>query len=128
MSLTLTREQGDLREAVAELMGKRSAEAEVRRLMAWFNEKFFEEASGPLVTSFGRLFSPTRTSLPRSNCTASVSPVSNSIIIGLSTSISRLTGVSPGMRSSTGGNAFSGSVSCMDAASAKFSIHSREKL
>src|SRR3954451_23921108 len=23
---------------------------EVRRLMAWFNEKFFEEASGPLVT------------------------------------------------------------------------------
>ena len=34
MSLTLTREQGDLREAVAELMGKRSAEAEVRRLMA----------------------------------------------------------------------------------------------
>jgi acyl-CoA dehydrogenase len=34
VSLTLTREQGDLREAVAELMGKRSAEAEVRRLMA----------------------------------------------------------------------------------------------
>ena len=28
-------------------MGER---IEVRRLMAWFNEKFFEEASGPLVT------------------------------------------------------------------------------
>src|ERR1700745_1051414 len=28
-------------------MGKR---IEVRRLMAWFNDKFFEEASGPLVT------------------------------------------------------------------------------
>ena len=28
-------------------MGER---VEVRRLMAWFNEKFFEEASGPLVT------------------------------------------------------------------------------
>ena len=27
-----------------------SARIEVRRLMAWFNEKFFEEASGPLVT------------------------------------------------------------------------------
>ena len=28
-------------------MGER---IEVRRLMAWFNEKFFEEASNPLVT------------------------------------------------------------------------------
>ena len=27
-----------------------SERIEVRRLMAWFNEKFFEEASGPLVT------------------------------------------------------------------------------
>src|ERR1043165_8540351 len=28
----------------------RGERVEVRRLMAWFNEKFFEEASGPLVT------------------------------------------------------------------------------
>src|SRR5262249_24332858 len=33
------------------LMPQSSAErVEVRRLMAWFNEKFFEEASNPLVT------------------------------------------------------------------------------
>lgn len=33
------------------LLPTRMAERiEVRRLMAWFNEKFFEEASGPLVT------------------------------------------------------------------------------
>ena len=30
-----------------DIMGER---IEVRRLMAWFNEKFFEEASNPLVT------------------------------------------------------------------------------
>lgn len=34
MSLALTREQSDLRDAVAELLSKRSPEAEVRRLMA----------------------------------------------------------------------------------------------
>ncbi len=34
MSVALTREQSDLREAVADLMAKRSPEAEVRRLMA----------------------------------------------------------------------------------------------
>ncbi len=34
MSLALTREQGDLRDAVADLLTKRSPEAEVRRLMA----------------------------------------------------------------------------------------------
>src|SRR3974390_1556780 len=27
-----------------------TARVEVRRLMSWFNDKFFEEASGPLVT------------------------------------------------------------------------------
>lgn len=34
MSTALTREQGDLRDAVADLMAKRSPESEVRRLMA----------------------------------------------------------------------------------------------
>jgi glutathione S-transferase len=29
--------------------GDRGARVEVRRLMSWFNDKFFEEASGPLV-------------------------------------------------------------------------------
>jgi glutathione S-transferase len=46
-----------LDEAHGAAMGERrllpssmAARIEVRRLMAWFNEKFFEEASGPLVT------------------------------------------------------------------------------
>jgi len=32
------------------LPASQAERVEVRRLMAWFNEKFFEEASGPLVT------------------------------------------------------------------------------
>lgn len=32
------------------LPAERGARVEVRRLMSWFNDKFFEEASGPLVT------------------------------------------------------------------------------
>lgn len=46
-----------LDESLGEKMGDRrllpaalAERIEVRRLMAWFNEKFFEEASGPLVT------------------------------------------------------------------------------
>jgi glutathione S-transferase len=31
------------------LPAERGARVEVRRLMSWFNDKFFEEASGPLV-------------------------------------------------------------------------------
>src|ERR1700758_2119688 len=31
------------------LPAERDARVEVRRLMSWFNDKFFEEASGPLV-------------------------------------------------------------------------------
>src|SRR5262249_56657820 len=31
------------------LPAERAARIEVRRLMSWFNDKFFEEASGPLV-------------------------------------------------------------------------------
>ena len=43
---TLGAEMGD-RRLLPTTMGER---IEVRRLMAWFNEKFFEEASNPLVT------------------------------------------------------------------------------
>jgi glutathione S-transferase len=32
------------------LPGERGARIEVRRLTSWFNDKFFEEVSGPLVT------------------------------------------------------------------------------
>jgi glutathione S-transferase len=46
-----------LDEALGAMLGERrllpapmAERVEVRRLMAWFNEKFFEEASGPLVT------------------------------------------------------------------------------